>query len=631
MKLDQIPLDETGSSNPTDNRPFYDVLSANMSRRSVLTGSLAVAGSTLMASNPVVAQFGSIFGAGQLINFTPIPVALGGGPEPAISADYQFQTFLRWGEPLEPGGPAFEFPPTSAEKAALQINGGHDGMHFFPLTQTANSLGGIEFKSSTRGVLALNNEFIRTEMVFEFSKKVPESLEEVRIVQNYHGVTIVEIAKNTDGDWEQIESNVTRKVTTNSNVTFSGPAANSPYLQTPNNNVPLGTLNNCAHGVTPWGTYLTCEENFNGYFGTADENGNPVLDTPWEASEEQQRYGFTEFGFAYFWHKYDRRFNLADPGFKNEENRFGWVVEIDPMDPTKIPVKRTALGRFKHENAHIMIGDGNRVVVYMGDDQRFDYVYKFVSADDYEVMLANGISPLDEGTLYAARYNDDGSGDWLALDMSVPALAARFNDQGELVTFARIAADIVGATPMDRPEWATNAPNGDIIIAMTNNTRREPGQEDAANPLAPNPDGFLMRMQEGNFIGTSFTWDIFLFAADTRDSENVFTDPDGILVDEDGRLFIETDGGQPDGLNNQLLVTDVNDPSTIYRLFTGVAGCEITGICFTPDRRTMFINVQHPGNGDPALTSFPAPFDGVTKPRDAVVAITRKNGGIIGS
>ncbi len=629
MKLDQIPRDETGSSNPTNNRPFHDVLSANMSRRTVLTGSLAVAGSTLMATNPGMAQLGSFFGG--LINFTPIPVALGGGPEPAISADYQFQTFLRWGDPLEPGGPAFEFPPTSAEKAALQISGGHDGMHFFPRTQTADSLGGIEFKSNTRGVLALNNEFIRTEMVFEFSKKVPESLEEVRIVQNYHGVTIVEIAKNADGEWEQIESNITRKVTTNSNVTFSGPAANSPYLQTPNNNVPLGTLNNCAHGVTPWGTYLTCEENFNGYFGTADENGNPVLDIPWEPSEEQQRYGFTEFGFAYFWHKYDRRFNLADPGFKNEENRFGWVVEIDPMDPTKIPVKRTALGRCKHENAHIMIGDGNRVVVYMGDDQRFDYVYKFVSADDYEVMLANGISPLDEGTLYAARYNDDGSGDWLALDMSVPALAARFNDQGELVTFARIAADIVGATPMDRPEWATNAPNGDIIFAMTNNTRREPGQEDAANPLAPNPDGFLMRMKEGNFIGTSFTWDIFLFAADTRNSENVFTDPDGILVDEDGRLFIETDGGQPDGLNNQLLVTDVNDPSTIYRLFTGVAGCEITGITFTPDRRTAFINVQHPGNGDPALTSFPAPFDGVTKPRDAVVAITRKNGGIIGS
>jgi len=627
MKFDKIPHDETGSSNPTDNRPFHDVLSANMNRRTVLTGSLAVAGSTFMAANPAMAELGGFFGGGNLINFNPIPVAAGSGPNANVSTDYRFQVLIPWGDPLEPSGPAFKFPP-SAEDQALQIGGGHDGMSFFPLTQESTSLASLVFKSSSKGMLAINQEFITNFALL--GKDVPENIEEVRTSQHAHGVAVVAIEK-IGGVWQQVESPNARRIHANSLVRFSGPVAGSEYIQTPNGNVPLGTVNNCANGETPWGTYLTCEENFNGYFGTVDETGSPVLDTPWEPTEEQQRYGFSEFGFAYFWHKYDRRFNLADPDFKNEENRYGWVVEIDPHDGTQVPVKRTALGRFKHEGATFASGDGNRAVVYMGDDQRFDYIYKYVSSDDWEVMRANGVSPLDEGTLYVARFDDDGTGEWLPLNMDVPELAARFDNQAELLTFTRIAADIVGATPMDRPEWSAIGPDGQVYFTLTNNSNREPGQEDAANPLAPNPDGHIIRFDDGNRTGTSFTWDIFLFAADTRNTENVFTDPDGLFIDEDGRIFIETDGGQPNDLNNQLLVSDVNDPGNIRRLFTGPAGCEITGFCMTPDRRTAFFNVQHPGNGDVSVSNFPAPFDGVSQPRDATIVLTRKNGGIIGS
>jgi len=627
MKFDKIPHDETGSSNPTDNRPFHDVLSANMNRRTVLTGSLAVAGSTFMAANPAMAELGGIFGGGNLINFNPIPVAAGSGPDANVSTNYQFQVLIPWGDPLEPSGPAFKFPP-SAEDQALQIGGGHDGMSFFPLTQESNSFASLVFKSSSKGMLAINHEFITNFALL--GKDVPENIEEVRTSQHAHGVAVVAIEK-IGGVWQQVESPNARRIHVNSLVRFSGPVAGSEYIQTPNGNVPLGTVNNCANGETPWGTYLTCEENFNGYFGTVDETGSPVLDTAWEPTEEQQRYGFSEFGFAYFWHKYDRRFNLADPDFKNEENRYGWVVEIDPHDGTQVPVKRTALGRFKHEDATFASGDGNRAVVYMGDDQRFDYIYKYVSSDDWEVMRANGVSPLDEGILYVARFDDDGTGEWLPLSMDVPELAARFDSQAELLTFTRIAADIVGATPMDRPEWSAIGPDGQVYFTLTNNSNREPGQEDAANPLAPNPDGHIIRFDDGNRTGTSFTWDIFLFAADTRDTENVFTDPDGLFIDEDGRIFIETDGGQPNDLNNQLLVSDVNDPGNIRRLFTGPAGCEITGFCMTPDRRTAFFNVQHPGNGDVSVSNFPAPFDGVSQPRDATIVLTRKNGGIIGS
>jgi secreted PhoX family phosphatase len=565
-----------------------------------------MAATTFFATNgKALAALGGT-GESNLIGFTPVAIADGSGPMPSISPDYDFQVLIPWGDPLQPGGPAFSWPPNSADQAQ-QIGIGHDGMWFFPLDGADN-----------HGVLAINHEFGRNTHVL--GKSLPDSLEEVRASQHAHGVSVVEL-KKTGGTWRTMKSKKARRIHVNTPVSFSGPVAGHPLLDTPSGNAPLGTVNNCANGHTPWGTYLTCEENFNNVFG-ATAGG-------WTPATRQRRYGLSAGGGGFGWHTFDPRFDLSDGDYTNEENRFGWVVEIDPMDPSHTPVKRTALGRIKHEGAAIAVGQGGRIVAYMGDDQRFDYIYKFVSDGNWESMRAQGLSPLDQGKLYAARFNDDGTGDWLELTIDNPVLAAEFADQAEVLTFARVSADLVGATPMDRPEWTTVAPNGDVYCALTNNSRRTVA--DGANPLAPNADGHIIRWHDSaHHTGETFEWDIFLIAKDSHGTDSTFSDPDGLWADPDGRLFIGTDGGQKDGLNNQLLVADTYT-GEVRRLFTGVTRDEITGITVTPDRRTMFINVQHPGNGDPGRTNFPAPFDGVTVPRDATIVITKKDGGIIGS
>jgi uncharacterized protein len=642
--------DDDGISNKSNNRPFAEVLRARSSRRDVLVGSLATAATTFFAAGPAKAHGrdnGTLrFGhqpSKPLIGFEPVPVAAGNGPMPVISSDYEYQVLIPWGEPLWPGGPTYNGDPstrpTSIEQT-LQIGIGHDGMWFFPIKDPKrngrkwlkHSWSGHDHgwwddrfgwwgahhgaNGNQHGLLVINHEFGGNEHVL--GKPMPTSLEDVRLSQHAHGVAVVEI-KRIDGVWQTVLSDYARRIHVNTPMAFGGPAAGHALLQTPAGNEPAGTANNCANGVTPWGTYLTCEENFNGYFGATGD---------WTPTAAQERYGFSAGGFGYGWHEFDPRFDLSNPDYANEENRFGWVVEIDPFDDS-MPVKRTALGRLKHEGVAVMVGRGGRVVAYMGDDEANDYVYKFVSAYNWKLMRLWGLSPLDHGRLYVARFNDDGTGDWLELTIDNPALAAQFADQGEVLTYTRMAADILGATPMDRPEWATVAPNGLVYITMTNNSGRS--TPNAANPLAPNPDGHILRWKETHgHVGTTFQWEIFLIAADTHGTEESFADPDGLWADPDGRIFIQTDGGQKDGLNNQMLVAD---PSTreIRRLFTGVTGDEITGIAITPDRRTMFVNVQHPGDGDPTLTNFPAAVDGVTIPRDATIVIRRKDGGIIGS
>ncbi|NKE72949.1 PhoX family protein [Candidatus Manganitrophus noduliformans] len=630
---------DEGVSNRSGHRPFEEILKARISRRSVLTGGLALAATAFFGGVGAAQSFGlggkpGGGGGGPLLGFTPVPVAGGGGIWPRISPEYQFQVLIPWGDPIVPGGPEFKWPPTSADQEQ-QIGIGHDGMTYFPIDRDDKDCDVEEDEDRDRffplsqgrpgrgnrlGMLAINLEFGIN--IHVFGKPMPESLEDVRVSQHAHGVAIVKIKKK-NGAWQTVKSKNARRIHINTPMAFSGPAAGHPLLQTPNGNIPLGTANNCANGVTFWGTYLTCEENFNGYFGAANA---------WVPTPAQQRYGFSANGFDYGWHLFDRRFDLSDPDYTNEENRFGWVVEIDPMDATQKPVKRTALGRMKHEGATTVEGRGGRAVVYMGDDEAFDYIYKFVSDGNWKSMRALGKSPLDHGKLYVARFNEDGTGEWLELTIDNPALAAQFADQGEVLTFVRMAGDVLGATPMDRPEWITVGPNGDIFCTLTNNSSR--ATPNAPNPVAPNPDGHIIKITDGDkHVGLTFEWDIFLLAKDTRGTEHVFTDPDGVMADPDGRLFIQTDGGQPNGLNNQMVVADTRT-GEIRRLFEGVAGDEVTGIAMTPDRRTMFVNIQHPGNGNPNVTNFPVnnPVpDGETVPRDATIVITRKDGGIIGS
>jgi len=353
---DQKPIDDNLFANDHDNqidnktakRPFSEFFKADVKRRSVVKGGAAAAISSFVAgmtaTTTASADYNSFYNKyfqKSIINFAPVTLAEGNGPTPSISSDYQFEVLIPWGEPLEPSGPEFSYPP-SAEDQAKQIGIGHDGMTFFPLTYANKS------KSSRSGMLAINHEFGTTQHVL--GKELPESLDDVRTMQHAHGASIVAIAQTLrSGSWKQQESSNARRIHVNTPVTFSGPAANSELLKTPNGNIPLGTVNNCANGETPWGTYLTCEENFNGYFGASDR------ENVWVPTQAQERYGFSENGFNYAWHLFDRRFDLSDQDYQNEENRFGWVVEIDPFDATQTPVKRTALGRIKHENVAITV------------------------------------------------------------------------------------------------------------------------------------------------------------------------------------------------------------------------------------------------------------------------------------
>ncbi|MEM0909467.1 MAG: PhoX family phosphatase [Pseudomonadota bacterium] len=629
---------ENISSNSSGNRPFASILEANMSRRNVLTGSatMAAAGFFAPAATAAWSQRASEnTDKDGLINFRPVKIEdVVDTTMPTISPDYEYQVIIPWGTPIEPGATeAYEGDPDTrptSEQQSLQIGIGHDGMWFFPLDLRWSVNIGRDYQMrSDEGVLCINHEFGRNTHVL--GKDAPESLEDVRLSQHAHGVSVVRLTETSRG-WKVKNSRWSRRITVNSRVTFSGPVAMSEKLQNPAGNVPLGTVNNCGSGPTPWGTYLTCEENFNGYFGSttlSPEEFETYLMQP--ENESLARYGFLVSGFGYGWHNFDKRFDLTNPDYVNENNRFGWIVEIDPFDGTQKPVKRTAMGRFKHEAVAIAESSTGRVAAYMGDDQRFDYCYKYVSDKAWRDAIEAGESPLDEGKLYVARFDEDGTGEWMELTIENPLLADKFETQADLLIDTRIAADILGATPMDRPEWTTIGKEGAVFWTLTNNSQRT--EPNAANPQAPNSDGHIIRtVDSDDYLGTVFTWEIILLASDTQGTEGVFTDPDLAYADDAGRLFIGTDGGQPDGLQDQLTVLDTTQETIEpHRLLVGVSSDEVTGFTMTPDRKTAFVNLQHPGNGDPTATNFPKHFDGKTIPRDATIVIRRKDGGIIGS
>ena len=626
-EFESIPTNKSG------NTPFSEVVLDSLSRREVMRGSLAAAVAAMFTPKDLLAAPGGKKGkaaksaaGGGLVNFAPVTRDIYaansfGGTVPVISDDYTFQPLIPWGTPINAtvaeytGDPNTR--PTSMEQEN-QIGIGHDGMWLFPEGGNSNS----------DGMLCINHEFGRNSHIL--GKGFPESLEDVRLSQAGHGVSVVRVAADSNGMWDLKFDSRNRRITVNTPVEFDGPVAGTEYLENAAGNEPLGTVNNCGNGFTPWGTYLTCEENFNGYFGSNDPDFEPL-------NEKQARYGFTANGFGYGWHVFDERFDLSNPLYANEYNRFGWIVEIDPQDPNKKPVKHTALGNFKHEAIAIRVTKTGKVHCYMGDDQRFDYCYKFVSKKPWKVAVRQGVSPLAEGTLYVARFNADGTGDWLELSMNNPVLAERFANQAELLLNTRIAADIVGATPMDRPEWTTIDADGDSVFwTLTNNSRRT--EANVANPEAPNNDGHIIKTRDrGEGNGKKFDWDFYILASQTRETESVFTDPDAAYADREGRLFIGTDGGQPDGLQDQLTVFDTTAPVApgdlpeAKRLFVGVNSDEITGWAQTPDQTVAMINMQHPGNGNPASTNFPAPTDGVTIPRDCTIVITRKDGGVVGS
>ncbi len=635
-----------------------------MSRRSVLAGGVfAAAGfltSTLAGPSPKGLAASAAGGRGDarpgasLLGYEAVP--LGYRDEVVVPPGYTAVPFIPWGTPLlgdypkfVPGSPdAGVANGNTAVDQVQQIGMHHDGMHYFPL--------GRGDKGSRRGLLVVNHEYtdefyLHTGAYVEDYAAVARpgyTAEMVLKSQNAHGVSVVEI-RRSDEEWEVERSELNRRITANTEMSFAGPAGAHRLVRTTadaDGTTPRGTLNNCSHGVTPWDTYLTCEENFNGYFALEGEfaaDGKPVEDfdpaTVFAAEDAAlfERYGVG--GDRFNWATNDPRFAVTRAE-THEPNRFGWVVEIDPFDPDSTPVKRTALGRIKHEGAFVHTAGNGHVVVYMGDDQVNEYVYKFVSAGTWESMRDSGKSPLDEGTLYVARFDDDGTGTWLPLvHGTAPLVGPAFADQGEVLVKTRLAADALGATPMDRPEWTTvDRTTGMVYLTLTNNSGREIAN--AANPRVKNRWGQIIRWEEagGDHTATTFAWDLLLLAGPpesgaTIDGEDAFGSPDGLWADPDGRIWIQTDGTQPLEANDQMLAADPNTTDAdgvplIKRFLTGVPGCEVTGVVTTPDQQTMFVNIQHPGEDGGSTWPQDDRFD---TPRSATVVITKQDGGVIGS
>ena len=562
----------------------------------------------------------------------------------AVPPGYSAQVLAAWGEPvgMALAMPAFrEDASNSAADQALQLGMHHDGIQYFALD------------GSHHGLLVMNHEYTDDGLLHPGGMS-PWTLEKVRKSQAAHGISVIEVRRHGQ-QWRMVRpSAYARRITANTPCTLRGPAAGHALLQTaadPQGHSVLGTLNNCACGKTPWGTYLSGEENFRFYFaGGARPNA------------DQQRWGITPEAW-FRWPEHDPRFDATL--HPNEFHRFGWIVEVDPMDPGSVPVKRTALGRGAHEGAWVATTRTQRAVVYTGEDARFEYLYKFVSRDAIAparsglTLAQANHALLDHGTLYVARFGADGSGEWLALVHGQGPLTARhgFADQAEVVVKTRQASDLLGATKIDRPEWlAIDQDQHQVFCALTNNSARgQPGQPDvdAANPRRNNVMGQVIRWQEdGDFDSTRFEWNTLVLAGDPGGARaeargkvrgDAFACPDGLMFDPRGVLWIQTDVGASDlnqgefsrlG-NNQMLACD---PATgeVRRFLSGPVNCEVTGAALTPDGSTLFVNIQHPGEppSERSDASDPQRFSRWPhggRPRSATVAIRRDDGGAIGT
>jgi secreted PhoX family phosphatase len=653
--------------NHSGNARFTDMIKARLNRREVLVGGLSGALATVF--NAAQSAQGQAAPAKRppLIGFKPVPVSQADAV--TVPEGYRVQVILPWGEPIRGAKPRFDVNNSGADQA-LQIGMHHDGMHYFPITG-----------SSADGLLVINHEYVEPRLMHASARgkrlgangyvlmNGRRAADEVLKELNAHGVSIVRIRRQASGAWVPVDDPRNRRITGLTPMEIRGPVRGSEFVITkysPNGTRTRGTLSNCAHGATPWNTYLAAEENWAGYFRNGDmKDGKPDL------PREHARYGIPTKVSRYGWELADngadefvrfdasRRGATAAEDYRNEPNTFGYMVEIDPFKPDSVPIKRTALGRFAHEGVVFApVAEGRPVVCYSGDDAANEYIYKFVSADPYYRATAGG-HLLDRGTLYVARFNDDGTGEWIALVHGRNGLTAEngFRSQAEVVVNTRAAADFVKATRMDRPEWgAVDPQTGAVYFTLSNNSSRQSADIDKANPRANNIFGHIIRWNEQgrDHTATKFTWDIFVLAGDAdagRDlsgkplgNDSMFACPDGLWFDRQGRLWIQTDISESVALkgpfaafgNNAMLCAD---PKTgeIRRFLTGPIGQEITGVITTPDSRTMFVNVQHPG-ASTSPDDFAAgrlashwPEGGPAIPRSATLVITKTDGGVIGT
>ena len=622
-------------SNPSTEPSIGELIDRRLNRRDALRGLVAIGATAAVLSDFAGSPAAAQEAGPSTLTFKEISHTLDATQH--VPDGYEAQILIRWGDPVTPGAPAFE--PASQTAAAQEKQFGYNndyiGLHPLPL-------GG---RGGDRFLMVVNHEYVNPRLMFAGHTVSTKAQSEVEMAAV--GGSVIEIVREGTA-WKVVDgSKYARRISVNTPMAFSGAAAGHDLLKTstdPDGRKVFGTLNNCAGGSTPWGTWLTCEENFNAFFGgDASKLPDPAA---------QKRYGVGRAA-GYDWWRHIDRFDLGKE--PNEPNRFGWVVEIDPYDPGSTPVKRTALGRFKHEGCtHALAKDG-RVVFYSGDDERFDYVYKFVTSKPWEPAdRAANRNLLDDGTLYAARFNDDGKTEWLPLVQGQGPLTADngFATQADVLIKTRLAADLLKATPMDRPEdIETNPANGRVYVVLTNNGSRKAGQVDKANPRATNAHGHIIEItpKDGDHASTESTWSIYLLAGKPGQDSGAryhratsangwLSCPDNIAFDGKGRIWIATDGApKAAGVADGVYAADTAGFGRgLTRLFyQAPTGAEVCGPIFTPADTTFFLAVQHPGEDagstfEKPSTRWPDFKDGMP-PRPAVVAITKKDGGAIGS
>ncbi|WP_398955133.1 PhoX family protein [Streptomyces sp. GC420] len=637
--------------NRTLNPYFGDVVRRALSRRGVLkSGAVLALATGGVTATAVAAESGATpSGARPARGLDFEPVVPNNADAVTVPAGYAQQVVIRWGDAVLPGAPRFDPRGQSAKAQAGQFGYNCDYMALLDLPRRHG-----------HQLLVVNHEYTNEEIMFFGYDPANPTREQVEIAWAAHGMTVLVVRpdRNSGRLWPVAGDALNRRITATTPIALSGPAAGSDLLKTaadPTGRRVLGTLNNCGGGVTPWGTVLTGEENFNQYFANAAAVTDPV------AKARLARYGLPGGASQRKWERFDDRFDIArEP---NEPNRHGWVVEIDPHDPHSTPRKRTALGRFKHEAAEPRLTRDGRVALYMGDDERFDYLYKYVSAQAHRKgggasARAHNMTLLDEGTLYVARFTGDspadridgtgtlpddgafdGGGEWIPLATGttshVPGMSAE-----EVYVFTRLAADKVGATKMDRPEDVEpHIHTGRVYVALTNNKDRGATGKagpDEANPRTGNKHGHVLELDEhrSDAAAKTFRWRLMLICGDPDDPSTYFAGydkeqvspiscPDNIAFDEHGNLWLATDGNAL-GSNDGLFAVPVKGPQRghVKQFLTVPRAAETCGPIITGDR--VLVAAQHPGESDGATAENPGsawPDGPGTLPRPSVVSV----------
>ncbi len=630
---------------------FQSIASAALSRRTLLAGGGALAAAVAL---PVVHAEGAEAAASGTwatrspLNFTPITSVEATKDTFTVPKGFRWDAIIRWGDPLFRNSPAFDPAKPNAKAQALQFGYNNDYLDII-----------VTDRAGTEALLVCNHEYTNRDIMFPPSKTEADELEVLRTLKAAHGMAVVQLKRRRRGEkWTYIQgASHNRRITADTPFRLDGPAAGSKFLKTKDDRdgvLALGTFGNCAGGTTPWGTVLSGEENFNGYF-VADPN-----------ARGSKRYGLTNAASSYGWEKVDPRFDATKEGYQNEPNRFGWIVEVDPHDPKSTPVKHTAMGRMKHEGANVRVDADGTVVAYMGDDERFDYLYKFVAKNKYRkgnsrAARKHNLKLLSEGDLYVAKFSGEarednanlGSGQWIPLTKDGKSAVKGFTVE-EVLVFTREAADAVKATPMDRCEDVEpSLKTGKVYVACTNNDRRgvdpNPGT-DAANPRKANKNGHIIEITErrNRADATKFEWNLFMVCGDTGQAGTYFAGwdgpvapiscPDNVAFDSAGNLWISTDG-QPSSISKNdglfRVPTSGQERGHLVQFLAVPVEAETCGPVVHDKDGSVFVAVQHPGeegSWEEQHSFFPDYLSKAGKggkgdwygPRPSVVQVTRK-------